>query len=88
MSLRLYDTRTREVRPLAPLRDGHVGLYVCGPTPQALPHVGHLMSAVVIDVRRQSGQNTIAVIAGVKQALKEIEPLLPPGLKLIPSRDD
>jgi len=44
--------------------------------------------AVVIDVRRQSGQNTIAVIAGVKQALKEVEPLLPPGLKLIPSRDD
>ena len=44
--------------------------------------------AIVIDVRRQSGQNTIAVIAGVKQALKEVEPLLPPGLKLIPSRDD
>jgi cysteinyl-tRNA synthetase len=50
VSLRLYDTRTREVRPFAPLRDGHVGLYVCGPTPQALPHIGHLMSAVVIDV--------------------------------------
>src|SRR4029079_15403075 len=44
--------------------------------------------AIVIDVRRQSGQNTIAVIAGVKQAVKEVEPLLPPGLKLIPSRDD
>jgi hydrophobe/amphiphile efflux-1 (HAE1) family protein len=44
--------------------------------------------AVVIDVRRQSGQNTIAVIAGVKQALKEVEPLLPPGLKLVPWRDD
>jgi cysteinyl-tRNA synthetase len=50
VSLRLYDTRTREVRPLAPLRDGHVGLYVCGPTVQAAPHVGHLMSGVVIDV--------------------------------------
>nr|UXE44611.1 cysteine--tRNA ligase [uncultured bacterium] len=50
MSLRLYDTRTREVRPLAPLRDGHVGLYECGPTPQALPHLGHLMGAVVTDV--------------------------------------
>ena len=50
MSLRLYDTRTREVRPFTPLRDGQVGLYVCGPTPQALPHIGHLMSGVVIDV--------------------------------------
>ena len=44
--------------------------------------------AVVIDVRRQSGQNTIAVIAGVKQALQEIAPLLPPGVTLAESRDD
>ncbi|HTL22849.1 MAG TPA: cysteine--tRNA ligase [Mycobacteriales bacterium] len=50
MSLRLYDTRTREVRPLALQREGHVGLYVCGPTVQALPHVGHLRSGVAIDV--------------------------------------
>jgi len=35
--------------------------------------------AVVIDVRRQSGQNTIAVIAGVKAALKDVEPSLPPA---------
>jgi HAE1 family hydrophobic/amphiphilic exporter-1 len=44
--------------------------------------------AVIVDVRRQSGQNTIAVIRGVKQALKEIEPLLPPGLTLAQSRDE
>jgi len=50
VTLRLYDTRSRTVRPLAPLRDGLVGLYVCGPTPQALPHLGHLMGAVVTDV--------------------------------------
>ncbi|HUR13364.1 MAG TPA: cysteine--tRNA ligase [Mycobacteriales bacterium] len=50
MSLRLYDTRTRQVRPLALQREGHVGLYVCGPTVQAAPHVGHLRSGVAIDV--------------------------------------
>jgi cysteinyl-tRNA synthetase len=50
VSLRLYDTRTRQVRPLALQREGHVGLYVCGPTVQAAPHVGHLRSAVAIDV--------------------------------------
>ncbi len=50
MSLRLYDTRTRQVRPLALQREGHVGLYVCGPTVQAAPHVGHLRSAVAIDL--------------------------------------
>jgi cysteinyl-tRNA synthetase len=50
VSLRLYDTRSREVRPLALQRAGHVGLYVCGPTVQAAPHVGHLRSAVALDV--------------------------------------
>ncbi len=50
MTLRLYDTATRSVRPLEPLRPGHVGVYVCGPTVQAGPHVGHLRSAVALDV--------------------------------------
>jgi cysteinyl-tRNA synthetase len=50
VSLRLYDTRTREVRPLALQREGHVGVYVCGPTPQAAPHVGHLRGGVAVDV--------------------------------------
>ena len=50
MSLRLYDTRTRTVRPLELLREGRVGVYVCGPTVQAAPHIGHLRSAVALDV--------------------------------------
>ena len=50
MSLRLYDTRARSVQPFVPLHAGQVGLYVCGPTVQARPHVGHLRSAVVLDV--------------------------------------
>ena len=50
MSLRLYDTRSRSVRPLAQQCPGHVGVYVCGPTVQAVPHVGHLRSAVALDI--------------------------------------
>ena len=53
VTLRLYDTRTREVRPFAPLVEGRVGLYVCGPTVQASPHVGHVRSAVVFDQLRR-----------------------------------
>ena len=50
MTLRLYDTRSRTVGELQPLQPGHVGVYVCGPTVQAAPHVGHLRSAVTVDV--------------------------------------
>ncbi|WP_018657427.1 cysteine--tRNA ligase [Actinomadura flavalba] len=59
MSLRLYDTSTRTVRAFEPLAEGRVGMYVCGATPQASPHIGHLRSGVIYDVLlrwlRQSG---------------------------------
>jgi len=50
VSLRLYDTASRQVRPFSPLVEGRAGVYVCGPTVQAAPHVGHLRSAVALDV--------------------------------------
>ena len=50
MSLRLYDTLTRATSPFAPLVEGRAGLYICGPTVQAPPHVGHLRSAVALDI--------------------------------------
>ena len=53
MGLALYDTRTRRVRPFEPVTAGQVGVYLCGPTVQSAPHVGHLRGAVVIDVLRR-----------------------------------
>jgi cysteinyl-tRNA synthetase len=50
VSLRLYDTGTRSVRTFEPLEEGRVGMYVCGATPQAAPHIGHLRSGVIYDV--------------------------------------
>ncbi|WP_163549062.1 cysteine--tRNA ligase [Candidatus Frankia nodulisporulans] len=65
MGLHLYDTRTRRVRPFEPLRPGHVGVYVCGPTVQSAPHVGHLRTALPFDLLRrwleQSGQGVTLV---------------------------
>ncbi|NTW38984.1 MAG: cysteine--tRNA ligase [Cellulomonadaceae bacterium] len=50
MSLHLYDTATRALRELVPLRPGQVGLYVCGATVQGPPHIGHMRTAVAFDV--------------------------------------
>ena len=46
---RLYSTLTRDVQPFAPLRPGHVGLYVCGMTVYDRCHVGHARAMVVFD---------------------------------------
>lgn len=53
MTLRLYDTRAAALRDFVPLRDGEVGMYVCGPTVQSSPHIGHLRSALVYDQLRR-----------------------------------
>ena len=50
MTLRLYDTATRDVRDFKPLIEGEVGVYVCGATVQSPPHIGHMRSAVAFDV--------------------------------------
>ena len=53
VSLRLYDTATRDVRDFVPLEQGKAGIYVCGLTVQSEPHVGHVRSAVNFDVLRR-----------------------------------
>ena len=54
MTLRLYDTASRSVRDFTPAVPGLVGLYNCGATVQASPHIGHLRGAgVVYDVLRR-----------------------------------
>ena len=50
MSLRLYDTATASVRDFVPLEASRVGIYLCGPTVQSPPHIGHLRSAIAVDV--------------------------------------
>jgi cysteinyl-tRNA synthetase len=49
----MYDSRAGEVLPFTPLVEGHVGMYVCGPTVQSSPHIGHLRSALVYDLWRR-----------------------------------
>ncbi len=50
MSLRIYNTLSRNKEEFIPIADGHVGMYVCGVTVYDYCHVGHARSAVVFDV--------------------------------------
>jgi cysteinyl-tRNA synthetase len=52
-SLSLYDTLTRTTTPFVPLKDGEVGIYLCGATVQAPPHIGHVRSGVNFDILRR-----------------------------------
>ena len=50
MAIRLYDSKRKSVVDFEPVTPGSVSLYVCGPTVQSAPHVGHLRSALVYDL--------------------------------------
>lgn len=53
VTLRLYDTATREVRDFVPLHTGHVSIYLCGATVQGVPHIGHVRSGIAFDILRR-----------------------------------
>jgi len=53
VSLRIYNSLTREKEPLVPATPGQVGMYVCGVTVYDVAHVGHARSALVFDVLRR-----------------------------------
>ena len=52
-NLRIYDTATRSQRDFVPVKEGHASIYLCGATPQAQPHIGHLRSGVAFDILRR-----------------------------------
>ncbi len=53
MTVRLYDSKQQAVVDFVPLEPEKVGMYVCGPTVQSCPHIGHLRSALVYDLWRR-----------------------------------
>ena len=52
-SLHLYDTATRTTSAFVPIKAGEVGIYLCGATVQAPPHIGHVRSGVNFDILRR-----------------------------------
>jgi len=51
--LKLYNTLTRKKEELIPLKEGRVGMYVCGPTVYDFFHIGNARPFIVFDVLRR-----------------------------------
>ena len=49
MSLRVYNTLTKEKEIFRPVSPGRVGIYLCGPTVYKAPHIGHMVGPVIFD---------------------------------------
>ena len=49
MPLQFYNTLTRRLEEFVPLEEGKAGVYVCGPTVYAPPHVGNLRTFFFAD---------------------------------------
>src|SRR2546423_5797464 len=49
MSLRVYNSLSRQKELFEPVKPGKVGMYLCGPTVYKSPHIGHMVGPVVFD---------------------------------------
>lgn len=49
MSLKIYNTFSRDKEDFVPLHGNNVGMYVCGPTVYGYPHLGHAKSYISFD---------------------------------------
>ena len=50
MTLRLYNTLTRQKEDFVPIDASNVRLYVCGPTVYDFAHIGNARPVIVFDV--------------------------------------
>lgn len=66
MSIKLYNSRTRQIEPFSPLRPDHIRFYVCGPTVYDFAHVGNARPVVVFDVLFRLLQKTYPNVTYVR----------------------
>jgi len=53
MVLKLYNTLTKKKEIFKPVKKGEVKMYLCGPTVNGVPHLGHARNQISFDVLRK-----------------------------------
>src|SRR5262245_41000613 len=53
MSLRVYNTLTRQKEEFRTIVPGKVGMYLCGPTVYKPSHIGHMVGPIIFDTVRR-----------------------------------
>lgn len=51
--IRLYNTKTLQIEEFKPIHEGHVDMYVCGPTVYNYAHIGNARPMIVFDVLKR-----------------------------------
>ncbi|MDR2748526.1 MAG: class I tRNA ligase family protein, partial [Bifidobacteriaceae bacterium] len=46
----IYDSAIGKKKEFKPLKENAVSIYLCGPTVQSQPHIGHIRSAIAFDI--------------------------------------
>lgn len=51
--IKLYNSRTLKIEEFKPIKEGHVSMYVCGPTVYNYAHIGNARPMIVFDVLKR-----------------------------------
>ena len=51
--IKLYNSRTLQIEEFKPIHEGHVDMYVCGPTVYNYAHIGNARPMIVFDVLKR-----------------------------------
>lgn len=54
LKFKLYNTRTRKVEEFIPIKEGHVGIYTCGPTVYKDAHIGNIRTYISEDILKKA----------------------------------
>lgn len=54
LKFKIYNTKNRKVEEIIPVKEGHIGMYCCGPTVYKFAHIGNLRTYISEDLLRRA----------------------------------